>query len=267
MMKPTEQGIEYFMEEIECSQLLESLPLCDHPNNSSLLWNQQSLSQRIDLPMMGGRTGSVDNMFRDGHLVGPGNTGGSSGDGNGDGNDGGAPRQTPTQDISSAMVETNQEIRQLREQLEQQAMTDRVKRLSKTSDSAADKDRFVRSMDYTHPMDDSAGMGMGMGMGSSSSSILNNNITTSPGSESPKFTSTAATSPGQEEIVRQIAQRVSQKLKEAAQRGDTTASYQALLAEEIVKEQLAGVLPVSPAESRKNSAHTIDPEDAEILRR
>ncbi|KAF9301137.1 hypothetical protein BGZ91_009642, partial [Linnemannia elongata] len=54
-------------------------------------------------------------------------------------------RQTPAQDMTSNMIEINQGIRRHQEQQTQAALTDRVKRLSKASDSS-DRDRFVRSL-------------------------------------------------------------------------------------------------------------------------
>ncbi|KAF9206596.1 hypothetical protein BGZ49_002161 [Haplosporangium sp. Z 27] len=189
--------------------------------NSSSEIPQSSFQLQHQSPQMGSRGGSVSSVYRDG----PGNAGGSGNDGGAGGADGSGPAQTPTQDISSAMVEASQEIRQLREQQTQEAMTDRVKRLSKTSDNSADKDRFVRSMSPYQPMADGD-----MGSSSSSSSSASSSL------------------PGQyEELVRQIALRVSQKLREAQERGDVTADYHSMLAQEIAESQLAGILPGSPA--------------------
>lgn len=133
-------------------------------------------------------------VCRDGHLP-------SSGNG-GNGSDGESNRQTPTQDISAAMIEANQEIRQRLEQQTQEALTDRVRCLSENSDSSSDKDRFLRSMH---------------------------------GSPTSKKSQ-------QNDIVRQIALRVSRMLKEAEERGEAALDYQTLIAQEIAKEQQAGML-------------------------
>ncbi|KAF9362143.1 hypothetical protein BGX26_000031 [Mortierella sp. AD094] len=261
MMQPTNYGIENYMDEIESEHPLHSSS--QGRVNSQRCQPQSSFHLQQQAPLMGSRGGSINTVFRDGHLIGPGNAGGSNNDGGAGGSEGDAPRQTPTQDISSAMVEASQEIRQLREQQTQEAMTDRVKRLSKTSDSSADKDRFVRSMDFYQPMShDGAGMGMGMG-----SNAMEMDIDSERNVPAPARASSGSPSP-HDEIVRQIAHRVSQKLREAQERGNFTASYHSLLAQEIAKGQLAGVLPNSSADSRKNSAHTIDPEDlAKLMKR
>ncbi|KAF8945168.1 hypothetical protein BGZ47_003165 [Haplosporangium gracile] len=140
------------------------------------------------------RAGVVAPICRDGHLP-------SSGNG-GNGSDGEPNRQTPTQDISAAMIEANQEIRQRLEQQTQEALTDRVRCLSKNSDSPSDKDRFLRSMH-------------GSSLGKKDQ---------------------------QDDIIRQIALRVSRMLKEAEERGENTLDYQTLIAQEIAKEQQAGTL-------------------------
>ncbi|KAF9113956.1 hypothetical protein BGX27_000419 [Mortierella sp. AM989] len=265
MMQPTNYGIESYMDDIEGEHPLHSTidgrvssQRCQSPLHQSFNLQQQA---SISTPMMGGRRGSITNIFRDG----PGNTGGSSNDGGAGGSGGDAPRQTPTQDISSAMVEASQEIRQLREQQTQEAMTDRVKQLSKTSDNIADKDRFVRSMDFYQPMNGD-GAGMGMGMGSSMMMEPERNVP-APAMAPPSPESSSPTPGLHDDIVRQIAQRVSQKLREAVQRGDSATNYHSLLAEEIAKGQLSGVLPISPSDSRKNSAHSIDLEDQAKLMR
>jgi len=63
----------------------------------------------------------------------------------------------------------------------------------------------------------------------------------------------SASVPSPQEVVRQIAHRVSQQLREAQLRGEPTLDYHTLIAQEIVKEQKAGILPVSPTGSRHNS--------------
>lgn len=100
------------------------------------------------------------------------------------------------------MIEANQEIRQRLEQQTQEALTDRVRCLSKNSDSSSDKDRFLRSMHGTSPNKKSQ----------------------------------------QDDIVRQIALRVSRMLKEAEERGEAALDYQTLIAQEIAKEQQTGML-------------------------
>ncbi|KAH7044979.1 hypothetical protein BKA57DRAFT_516541 [Linnemannia elongata] len=148
----------------------------------------------MPVPSLTPRAGVVAPVCRDGHLPSNGN--------GGNGSDGESNRQTPTQDISAAMIEANQEIRQRLEQQTQEALTDRVRCLSKNSDSSSDKDRFLRSMH---------------------------------GSPTSKKNQ-------QDDIVRQIALRVSRMLKEAEERGEAALDYQTLIAQEIAKEQQAGML-------------------------
>jgi hypothetical protein len=148
----------------------------------------------MPVPSLTPRSGVVVPLCRDGHLP-------SSGNG-GNGSDSESNRQTPTQDISAAMIEANQEIRQRLEQQTQEALTDRVRCLSKNSDSSSDKDRFLRSMHGTSPNKKSQ----------------------------------------QDDIVRQIALRVSRMLKEAEERGEAALDYQTLIAQEIAKEQQTGML-------------------------
>ncbi|KAG0359520.1 Tether containing UBX domain for GLUT4 [Gamsiella multidivaricata] len=220
----------------------------------------------ITVPSIGGRRGSVQNEYRDGHHGGP--SGGANNDGNGAGAGAGAgggeePRQTPSQDISSAMVEATHEIRQLREQQTQEAMTDRVKRLSKSSESNADKDRFVRSMSFYQPMAPMPGQGVGGVEDTGMASIpLSRLSTTSPSQlqSEPQVVPDSVNSRDRDNLVLQIAQRVSMQLREAQQRGDSVADYHSLIAQEIVKEQKAGVLPISPADGRKRSVQEIGSE-------
>lgn len=166
------------------------------PNNDETLSENISIPTPYTMPVpsLTPRAGVVAPVCRDGHLP-------SSGTG-GNGSDGESNRQTPTQDISAAMIEANQEIRQRLEQQTQEALTDRVRCLSKNSDSSSDKDRFLRSMH---------------------------------GSPTGKKNQ-------QDDIVRQIALRVSRMLKEAEERGETALDYQTLIAQEIAKEQQAGML-------------------------
>ncbi|KAF9942085.1 Tether containing UBX domain for GLUT4 [Mortierella alpina] len=175
-------------------------------------------------PEMTSRGGSIENADRRGHLVAP--SPGASAD---------IQRQTPVQDMNSAMIEANQEIRQLREQQTQAALTDRVKRLSKASDSS-DRERFVRSLPpgaFTEEPD----------------SEMDFDPSHTPRSESP-FAATAS----QDDVVRQIAHRVSQQLRQVQQRGGSM-DYHSLIAQEIEKEQRAGVLPSTPTGSRHNSVY------------
>ena len=216
----------------------------------------------FQVPSMTGRAGAMDPSSRDGHLVGPGNGSGSN-SGNGD-NDG--QRQTPTQDINSAMVEANQEIRQLREQQTQEALTDRVKRLSKSSDGTSEKDRFVRSMPL--PFIPEPGEDTMMSESSSKESAISmptmSNVTTP--TVATTATNSSITTPPQShnDLVRQIAHRVSQQLREAQERGDRTLDYQSLIAKEIVRGQRAGVLPISPEGSRQNSASLPPPPQTPV---
>lgn len=176
------------------------------------------------LPDMTSRAGSIENADRRGHLVAP--SPGASAD---------IQRQTPVQDMNSAMIEANQEIRQLREQQTQAALTDRVKRLSKASDSS-DRERFVRSLPpgaFTDEPD----------------SEMDLDSSHTPRSGSP-FAATAS----QDDVVRQIAHRVSQQLRQVQQRGGSM-DYHSLIAQEIEKEQRAGVLPSTPTGSRHNSVY------------
>ncbi|KAF9934394.1 Myosin-3 [Linnemannia zychae] len=140
-------------------------------------------------------------------------------------------RQSPAQDITSNMVELNQSIRRHQEQQTQAALTDRVKRLSKASDSS-DRDRFVRSLPPGFAVQEEfTDEPEGMDIDSTSSSLPNH----------------------EQEVVRQIAHRVSLQLRDAQKRGDSTMDYHSLIAMEIEKEQKAGVLPPTPTGSRQNS--------------
>lgn len=174
-----------------------------------------------------GRSGGVETVTREGQMAAPAH--------------GAVPmdidRPTPTQDMNALMVQANQEIRQLREEQTQAAMTDRVKKLSKASDSD-DRERFVRSLPPS------------AGFSEEPSSTEMEIDTQHPRSESP-----SSTLPDQQELVRQIAHRVSQQLRDAGKRGDGGMDYHALIAQEIEKEQLAGSLPSTPTGSRQSSVH------------
>jgi hypothetical protein len=160
-------------------------------------------------------------------------------------------RQTPTQDMTSNMVEINQGIRRHQEQQTQAALTDRVKRLSKLSDSS-DRDRFVRSLPPGSPdsqqfTEEPEGMDIDPSQ---------------PRSESP-----SSSLPNHEqEVVRQIAHRVSLQLRDAQKRGDSTMDYHNLIAQEIEKEQKAGVLPATPPGSRQNSVNKVMAENGGPIR-
>ncbi|KAF9347682.1 Tether containing UBX domain for GLUT4 [Mortierella sp. NVP85] len=151
-------------------------------------------------------------------------------------------RQSPLQDVSAAMIEASQEIRQLREQQTQAALTDRVKRLSKSSDRS-DRERFERG-------------------------LLRGTLTEEPISEidmdspQPQPDPPSTSVPNQQDVVRQIAHRVSMQWKEAQQRGDSITDYYALIAEEIKKEQRAGSLPITPAGSRASTIMNRPEQDA-----
>ena len=160
------------------------------------------------------------------------------------------------------MVEATQEIRQLREQQTQEALTDRVKRLSKSADgSSSDKDRFVRSMTLYEEPDEILVPSRGLAATHKAPTLprtaspLSNTVSTQM--SMPQQPQPQQQQLPQDDLVRQIAQRVSQQLKLAQLRGDSGLNYHSLIAQEIVKEQRAGSLPISlpisPAESRKNS--------------
>ena len=169
------------------------------PNNDKPVSGNTSfpIPYIMPVPSLTARTGVIGSVYRDGHLPSGGGNGGN-------GSDSDSNRQTPAQDINAAMIEANQEIRQRMEQQTQEAMTDRVRCLSKNSDSSSDKDRFLRSMHYDMIQ---------------------------PSRKSQ-----------QDDVVRQIALRVSRMLKEAEERGEASLDYHTLIAQEIVKEQQAGML-------------------------
>ncbi|KAF9359533.1 Tether containing UBX domain for GLUT4 [Mortierella sp. AD094] len=176
--------------------------------------------QGIETPEMTARSGGVEIDSREGNMIAP--TPGTSINID-------IQRQTPVQDISAAMIEHSQEIRQLQEQQTQAAMTDRVKKLSKASDDS-DRERFVRSLPPGSYGD----------------------ITEEPDNMMDVDS---------QELVLQIAQRVSQQLKNAQRRGDSTVDYQTLIAQEIEREQKAGALPSTPTGSRNNSFYRSKVED------
>ena len=150
-------------------------------------------------------------------------------------------RQTPAQDMTSNMIEINQGIRRHQEQQTQAALTDRVKRLSKASDSS-DRDRFVRSLPPGSPTTEAF---------TEEPEGFMDVDTPQPRSESPN----SSLPNHEQEVVRQIAHRVSQQLRDAQKRGDSTMDYHSLIAQEIEKEQKAGVLPTTPTGSRQNSVN------------
>ncbi|KAF9978182.1 hypothetical protein BGZ75_010123 [Mortierella antarctica] len=249
IMRHKSSGIEKYMDEIEpCRKGSVDHTSQTRPTLADVTNDVHAAPVRV--PEIRGRIGSIFRRTRDGApSSAPHNGGSPSG-----GSDGGSPRQTPSQDINSAMVEATQEIRQLREQQTQEALTDRVKRLSKSADgSSSDKDRFVRSMTLC---DEPAEI-----LISSRQYTTINKMPPPPRAASPLSTtvSTQTSMPQQQQhiprddLVRQIAHRVSQQLKLAQSRGDSGLNYHSLIAQEIVKEQRAGSLPISPAESRKNS--------------
>ncbi|KAG0261363.1 Tether containing UBX domain for GLUT4 [Mortierella polycephala] len=199
----------------------------NHRPDSNLGTNVDGI--QTPLPDMTARAGGVDNSSREGNLVAP--TPGS--------NELNIQRQTPVQDMNTAMIEANLEIRQLREQETQAALTDRVKRLSKTSDSS-DRERFVRSLPPVMFTDEPV------------SEMDVDHTQPSPESAAPL---------SHEEVVRQIAHRVSLQLKQAQKRGNSTMDYHMLIAQEIEKEQRAGVLPSTPTGSRHNSMYRSKSED------
>lgn len=254
-MRHKSSGIEKYMEEIEPGRSLQkggvdpTSPTPRRPTFGDVTNDVHAAPVRV--PEIRGRIGSIFRRTRDGAPTGTPHNGGSPSSGsNGD-----SPRQTPTQDINAAMVEANQEIRQLREQQTQEALTDRVKRLSRPADgSSSDKDRFVRSMTLCEEPEET--------LLSCQQRAAIAKMPPLPSIAPPVPTSVSTQTSmqqqqqqhiPQDDLVRQIAQRVSQQLKLAQLRGDSGLNYHSLIAQEIVKEQRAGSLPISPAESRKNS--------------
>ncbi|KAF9324866.1 hypothetical protein BG006_000161 [Podila minutissima] len=277
LMRYMDTGIDDFMHRIENTP---PRPVNGHSTNSTsssnpnrpmerneaspqhITFHSPGGSYEIPIPGMTARGGSLDvmNTKREGNIIISGASASSSGNSDGD-----TPRQTPAQDMNSAMIEASQEIRQLREQEAQAALTDRVKRLSKTGESS-DKDRFSRSLQFAEPPVAARGSSTA---GPSSSTLASTGIS-SPFTEEPTMDMEAdsnisadvnprplpqssASAPSPQEVVRQIAHRVSQQLREAQLRGEPALDYHTLIAQEIVKEQKAGILPVSPPGSRHNS--------------
>ncbi|KAF9345345.1 hypothetical protein BGX34_004842, partial [Mortierella sp. NVP85] len=207
-------------------------------------------------PGVFGRIGSVK-KYRDNHLGGPGkdpNNGDPAGDSS-------MPHQsTAVQDISSAMIEANQEIRQLREQQTQEAMTDRVKRISKSNDGN-DRERFLRGIP-----EDEIPLTIPPFVPLPTPEVSVATFSAEPFTwESqdvqPKPTVSAfvpAPARPQEDFVQMIAHRVSQQMRDAQQRGESTADYHSLIAREIAKGQQAGMLPISQADSCKNNTQDAD---------
>ncbi|KAH7047699.1 hypothetical protein BKA57DRAFT_463151 [Linnemannia elongata] len=161
-------------------------------------------------------------------------------------------RQTPAQDMTSNMIEINQGIRRHQEQQTQAALTDRVKRLSKASDSS-DRDRFVRSLPPGSPTPEA--------FTEEPEGFMDVDIP-QPRSESPN----SSLPNHEQEVVRQIAHRISQQLRDAQKRGDSTMDYHSLIAQEIEKEQKAGVLPTTPTGSRQNSVNKAFAESGSPIR-
>ncbi|CAO3565719.1 unnamed protein product [Mortierella alpina] len=262
-MRHKSSGIEKYMEELEPGRSLQKGSVAP----TSPTQTRPTLADRtndvhvapVRVPEIRGRIGSIFRRTRDGAPSGPPQNGGSPSNRS----DGGSPSQTPTQDINSAMVEATQEIRQLREQQTQEALTDRVKRLSKSADgSSSDKDRFVRSMTLYEEPDEILVASPRLGTTHKTpplprtASPLSNTVSTQTSMPQQQQQQQQQQLP-QDDLVRLIAQRVSQQLKLAQLRGDSGLNYHSLIAQEIVKEQRAGSLPISlpisPAESRKNS--------------
>ncbi|KAG0291648.1 Tether containing UBX domain for GLUT4 [Linnemannia gamsii] len=161
-------------------------------------------------------------------------------------------RQTPAQDMTSNMIEINQGIRRHQEQQTQAALTDRVKRLSKASDSS-DRDRFVRSLPPGSPTPEA--------FTEEPEGFMDVDIP-QPRSESPN----SSLPNHEQEVVRQIAHRISQQLRDAQKHGNSTVDYHSLIAQEIEKEQKAGVLPTTPTGSRQNSMNKAFTESGSPIR-
>jgi hypothetical protein len=205
-----------------------------------------------------GRIGTVK-KYRDNHH-GPGKDP-SSGDPAGDS---GMSRQAAAvQDINSAMIEANQEIRQLREQQTQEAMTDRVKRISKSNDGD-DRERFLRGI----PENEIPLMPPFVPLPTPEVSVPTFTAEpftleyqeVQPKPTVPAFVPAPAPAPArpQDDFVQMIAQRVSQQMRDAQQRGESTADYHSLIAREIAKGQQAGVSPIAQADSCKNDTQDAD---------
>ncbi|KAG0357282.1 hypothetical protein BC939DRAFT_507696 [Gamsiella multidivaricata] len=193
--------------------------------------------QGAGTPLPGARSGSIDLNNREVNIVTP--APGTSGNID-------IQRQSPVQNMNTVMIEATQEIRQLQEQQTQAALTDRVKRLSKASDSS-DRERFVRSLPP----------------GAFTEEPVSEMDVDSP---FPRSGSPGSIPQTQQDVVRQIAHRVSLQLKEAQQRGNSTLDYHSLIAQEVEREQKAGVLPTTPTGSRNNSMYTSKAEDEQSPR-
>ncbi|KAF9166049.1 hypothetical protein DFQ26_008803 [Actinomortierella ambigua] len=187
------------------------------------------------MPLMTARSGSVTTDKREGIVLSPGASATSP-----TVNDGPIQGPSAEESMNTAMIEANHEIRQLREQQAQAVITDRVKRLARAQDGS-DRDRFVRSIpaadftdeptEFEEPVTPVAvAAGVPVAVNASVSAVQS-----------------------QEELVRQIARRVSQQMRSASARGDSTLDRYSLIAQEIEKEQRSGTLPISPGGSRENS--------------
>ncbi|KAI8602981.1 hypothetical protein EDD21DRAFT_53057 [Dissophora ornata] len=271
MMRVTDAGLEDFMEEIErehsrpapdaavssATQSAEPTPAIRQPTrkfttdktadekNKDFMQTKEAYHggsssdlginpQGVQAPLseMTARSGSIDLSSREGQMMAPTPGVGVNID---------IQRQTPTQEMSVAMIEASQGIRQYQEQQTQTALTDRVKKLSKGSDSS-DRERFVRSLPP----------------GAFTEEPISEMDVDSP---VPRSESPTSSLPSQQDVVLQIAHRVSMQLREAQQRGDSTMDYHTLIAQEVEREQKAGVLPSTPTGSRSNSFYKSKAED------
>ncbi|KAG0236926.1 Tether containing UBX domain for GLUT4 [Actinomortierella wolfii] len=194
------------------------------------------------VPLMTARSGSVMSDTREGIVLSPGASASNP-------NNGSIERPSAEESINTAMIEANHEIRQLREQQAQAVITDRVKRLARAQDGT-DRDRFSRSISYADFTEEPAELE------ESQQVVASPTVETAPHAPLrafPRSESPVSSVQSQEELVRQIARRVSQQLRSATARGDSTLDRYSLIAQEIEKEQRSGTLPISPGGSRQNS--------------
>ncbi|KAG0246938.1 Tether containing UBX domain for GLUT4 [Mortierella sp. GBA43] len=177
-------------------------------------------SQGVQTPGITGRSGTVDTLNREGNVVAPPQGAGPEID---------IQRQSPLQEMNAAIIEAHQEVRQLREQQTQAALTDRVKYLSSKVSDRSDRERFVRS-------------------------VPPGTFTEEPISEIDD-SQPPPSSQNKEDLVRQIAHRVSMQMKKAQERGTSITDYRSLIEMEIEKEQIAGSLPGTPTGSRHSTIY------------
>ncbi|KAF9972982.1 hypothetical protein BGZ73_003832 [Actinomortierella ambigua] len=181
--------------------------------------------------VMTARSNSGTNTSREGIVLSPGASATSPTVA-----DGSIQRPSAEESMNTAMIEANHEIRQLREQQAQAVITDRVKRLARAQEGS-DRDLFVRSIPTADFTDEPTEFEEAVPVPTAATAV----------------NASISAVQSQEELVRQIARRVSQQLRSASARGDSTLDRYSLIAQEIEKEQRSGTLPISPVDSRQNS--------------